>query len=252
MPCEVWREDIVAYADGELSPERRREFESHMRTCASCAADVAARMQMKSAIKRAGRRYTASADLRRRVEEQIAPPARNRRVAWIPAAAMAGIAAVLLFAAIWIVNNESSSTATVTSEVVDLHVATLASANPVDVISTDKHTVKPWFEGKLPFEVNVPDFSATQFSLIGGKVAYLEQVPGAALLVQLKKHRMSVFIFQERADWKRLDTESKLLHRSSMTVDSWSDGGLRYFIVSGTGEDSIHQLEMLLRKAAQP
>lgn len=252
MACEIWKPEIEAYADGELSTERRREFEAHMRECASCAADVAARMQFKSAVKRAGRRYTASAELRRRVEERIAPGNSWWRASWIPSAAMAAAAVALLAVAAWLVNRNAASLAGPVDEVTDLHVATLASANPVDVVSTDEHTVKPWFEGKLPFEVNVPDFAGTPFTLIGGKVAYLEQSPGAALLVQFKKHRISVFIFQEHPDWKRLEIASKLTHRSSLTIDSWSEGGLRYFIVSGTGEDTIHELEGLLRKAAQP
>ncbi|HKW90193.1 MAG TPA: zf-HC2 domain-containing protein [Candidatus Acidoferrales bacterium] len=252
MACESWREDIETYVDGELSPERRQEFESHMRTCASCAADAAGRLQFKGAIQRAGRRFTPSAELRRRVEEQISPPARKWRIAWIPAAAMAGLAAILLLAAVWVTNRETASTVTAMSEVVDLHIAALASANPVDVVSTDEHTVKPWFEGKLPFEVNLPDFAGTPFTLIGGRVAYLDQTPGAALLVQFKKHRMSVFIFRERAEWNGLDTNSKLLREASMSIDSWSASELRYFIVSGTGEEAIRQLEGLFQKVAQP
>lgn len=252
MACDLFREDIDAYADGELSPERRREFDAHLRGCAPCAADVAGRMQFKNAVKRAGRRYIASAELRQAIEQQIAPRRSAWRIAWLPSAAMAAAAAVLLFASVWLVNRGASPAGPVMSEVLDMHVAGLASTNPVDVISTDEHTVKPWFEGKLPFEVNVPDLTGTPFTLIGGRVAYLEQSPGAALVVQFKKHRMSVFIFQERAGRDRLDTASKMEHRASMTIDSWSVGGLRYFIVSGTGEDAIRQLEGLLRKAAQP
>ncbi|HEV2488379.1 MAG TPA: zf-HC2 domain-containing protein [Candidatus Acidoferrales bacterium] len=250
MACESWQRDIEAYADGELSPERRREFDMHIRECASCAADVAARMQFKSAVKRAGRRYSASTELRRRIEQQITPRASLWASVWVPALATAAV--VLLVIGVWKVNRQAAPLPSAISEVVDLHVAALASANPVDVISTDEHTVKPWFEGKLPFEVNVPDLAGTPFTLIGGRVAYLEQSPGAALLVQFKKHRMSVFIFQERADWKRLDTTSKMLRHSTMSIDSWSEAGLRYFIVSGTGENTIRQLEGLLRKAAQP
>ncbi|HEV2296950.1 MAG TPA: zf-HC2 domain-containing protein [Candidatus Acidoferrales bacterium] len=250
MACDLWRGDIEAYADSELSPERRMEFDAHLRECASCAADVSSRMQFKRAVKRAGRRYTASAELRRKIEQQIAPRTGISASVWIPALATAAVA--LLAVGVWIVSRHAAPLPSAVSEVVDLHVAALASANPVDVISTDEHTVKPWFEGKLPFEVNVPDLGGTPLTLIGGRIAYLEQSPGAALLVQFKKHRMSVFIFQERADWKRLDTASKMLHRSTMMIDSWSEGGLRYFIVSGTGEETIRQLEGLLRKAAQP
>lgn len=252
MACELWRREIEAYTDGELSPERRREFEAHMRECPSCGADVAGRMQFKSAVKRAGRRYAASAGLRQRVEQEIVPESKAWRASWFSAATMATAALALLAVGVWLVSRSATSLPGPVSEVVDMHIAALASANPVDVISTDGHTVKPWFEGRLPFEVNVPDFAGTPFTLIGGRVAYLEQSPGAALLVQFKKHRISVFIFQERAGLWRLGTASQVVRRSSMTVDSWSEDGLRYFIVSGTGDDNIRQLEALLRKAAQP
>ncbi len=85
------------------------------------------------------------------------------------------------------------------SELVDQHVATLASSNPVDVVSTDRHTVKPWFEGKIPFTFNLPDLQGSPFALAGGRVAYVKQSPGAELIFRIRQHQISVFIFQERA-----------------------------------------------------
>ena len=85
------------------------------------------------------------------------------------------------------------------SEIADLHVGTLASASPVDVISTDRHTVKPWFQGKIPFSFNLPDLQNTEFSLLGGRLTYLDQTPGAQLIYDYRKHHISVFVFQERS-----------------------------------------------------
>jgi anti-sigma factor RsiW len=76
------------------------------------------------------------------------------------------------------------------SELADLHVATLASANPVDVISTDLHTVKPWFQGKIPFTFNLPELQNSGFVLLGGRVTYLGQAPGAELVYQIRKHQI--------------------------------------------------------------
>src|SRR5258708_16158579 len=84
------------------------------------------------------------------------------------------------------------------SEIADLHVATLASASPVDVISTDRHTVKPWFQGKIPFTFNLPELQGTDFTLVGGRVTYLAQSAGAQLIYRLRQHEISVFIFQDR------------------------------------------------------
>jgi anti-sigma factor RsiW len=77
-------------------------------------------------------------------------------------------------------------------------VATIASANPVDVVSTDRHTVKPWFAGKIPFTFNLPDLQGSAFTLVGGRVSYLRQSPGAELIFKIRQHQVSVFIFQEK------------------------------------------------------
>ena len=83
------------------------------------------------------------------------------------------------------------------TEIADLHVTELASTNPVDVVSTDQHTVKPWFAGKLPFSFNIPELQNSDFTLVGGRVAYFQHSPGAQLLFKLRKHQLSVFIFKE-------------------------------------------------------
>ena len=74
----------------------------------------------------------------------------------------------------------------------DLHVSDLASANPYDVVSSDRHTVKPWFQGKIPFAFNLPEFAGTEFTLLGGRLVYLHQQPAAQLVVGVGKHRISV------------------------------------------------------------
>ena len=83
------------------------------------------------------------------------------------------------------------------AELVDQHVIALSSLNPVDVISEDRHTVKPWFQGKLPFTFNLPELAGSGFTLIGGKVVYLQQNPAAEVLYQSGRHKISVFVLQE-------------------------------------------------------
>src|SRR3989454_12268228 len=69
----------------------------------------------------------------------------------------------------------------------------------VDVISSDRHTVKPWFQGKIPFAFDLPQLQNSEFSLLGGRMAYLDQTPGAHLIYDMRKHHISVFVFQERS-----------------------------------------------------
>lgn len=252
MACDLWRAKIDAYADAELSAEEMSALDAHLRVCAPCAADALSRTQWKRATQFAGKRYSPSPKFRRQIERQIA--ARKRPMSlgsWLPrlAAAMALVAVVFLAGNRWLVSERERTF----GELADLHVATLASSAPVDVISADRHTVKPWFEGKIPFTFNLPDLENTPFALVGGGVAYLDQAPGARLLFQTRKHRISVFIFQDRSGWtRRLTPRERLSKQLSFTVETWSEGGLRYFVIGDTNADDIRRLSELMEKAAQP
>ncbi|MGH9865675.1 MAG: anti-sigma factor family protein, partial [Candidatus Acidiferrales bacterium] len=112
------------------------------------------------------------------------------------------------------------------------------------------HTVKPWFEGKLPFAVNVPDLTNTPFTLVGGRVTYLEQEPGAGLLFQYRKHRLSAFIFQDRPKWKFVSATGVPARHASFWVESWSAGGLRYFVMGDTSAENVQQLSDLMKRAS--
>jgi anti-sigma factor RsiW len=114
----------------------------------------------------------------------------------------------------------------VLSEIADLHVATVASSSPVDVISTDRHTVKPWFQGKLPFAFNLPELQNSDFSLLGGRMTYLDQTPGAHLIYDVRKHHISVFVLQERSLPGKLDN-SFSPQKLPFNLETWSQGGLR-------------------------
>jgi anti-sigma factor RsiW len=104
---------------------------------------------------------------------------------WLPAfAAAAALVLLLVLTAIWLQRARGEQAL---GELADLHVSTLASANPVDVISTDRHTVKPWFQGKLPFTFNLPEMQNSPLKLAGGRLAYFQQSPGAQLLFETRK-----------------------------------------------------------------
>jgi anti-sigma factor RsiW len=134
------------------------------------------------------------------------------------------------------------------SELADLHVAALASATPVDVISTDRHTVKPWFQGKIPFTFNLPELQGTEFTLVGGRMTYLAQTPGAHLIYQYRKHEISVFIFQDRGE-ESANVGSGKARAQSFNLESWVQNGLRYFVVGDVNADQIQALSKLLRDA---
>jgi anti-sigma factor RsiW len=126
----------------------------------------------------------------------------------------------------------------------------LASDHPVDVISTDRHTVKPWFAGRIPFSFNVPEFAGTEFTLIGGRVAYLQQEPGAQLIVGVKQHRISVLIFRESAELDRaLPAGRGAGPRAGFNAATWNSGGLRFVVIGDADASAIDSLAQRFRQA---
>ncbi|MGA2457561.1 MAG: hypothetical protein ABSF85_08345 [Terriglobales bacterium] len=140
------------------------------------------------------------------------------------------------------------------SEIADLHVATLASSSPVDVISTDRHTVKPWFQGKIPFAFNLPELQNSGFSLLGGRMTYLDQMPGAHLIYDVRKHHISVFVFQERSLSSKfpasLDENSLSPKQLPFNMETWTQGGLRYFVIGDASAADIDSLAKLFKAAS--
>jgi anti-sigma factor RsiW len=249
MASDSWRGKVGAYADGELSAAEMRAMGEHLRSCPSCTSDVLSRVQLRLAVKSAGKRYAPSLALRQRIEKGL--PAKSdeaRRWDWVPkliaAVAVVAVAFVLLHR--WTSSQQSQTFA----ELADIHISTLASAAPVDVISTDRHTVKPWFQGKLPFTFNLPELANSPFTLVGGRVTYLDQTPGAHLIYKVGSHEISVFIFQNRLNWRFPPGDNRAKHLT-FNVESFTADDLRFFVIGDAGADNIHKLSEMLKLASQ-
>src|SRR6201997_308792 len=232
MVCELWKTRLDTYLDGELPSEEMRDFDSHVHSCPICGADALVRVQMKRSIQAVGKRFTASPEFRKRVLRRI--EAKPRRavfgITWMMASAVIAVLVVVGLASTDRLRDRTRSEQ-VFSEVADLHVGMLASSAPVDVISTDRHTVKPWFQGKIPFAFDLPELQNSEFSLLGGRMAYLDQTPGAHLIYDARKHHISVFVFQEQSLRGRLDENSLSPKQLPFNMETWSQGGLRYFVI---------------------
>ena len=254
MVCESWKAKLDTYLDGEVPEKEMHTFDAHVRNCPSCSADALTRVQMKRAIQVAGKRFTPSAEFRKRMQQSIAPKRqRSFRLGWMLAAAAAMILVVGSLTSAYLgirSGRDLASRDHVYSEIADLHVATLASSSPVDVISTDRHTVKPWFQGKIPFAFDLPELQNSGFTLLGGRMTYLDQTPGAHLIYDVRKHRISVFVFQERLLPARLDNNFLSPKELPFNMETWSQGGLRYFVIGDASAADIDSLAKLFKGAS--
>jgi anti-sigma factor RsiW len=249
MVCESWTAQLDTYLDGEVSEQEMRTFDSHVRNCPSCSADALSRVQLKRAIQVAGKRFTPGAEFRKRMQQNMAPkPRRSFRLIWTLAAAAAMVLIVGTLTSNYLGNRSDKDQ--VFSEIADLHVETLASSSPVDVISTDRHTVKPWFQGRIPFAFNLPELQNSGFSLLGGRMTYLEQTPGAHLIYDVGKHHVSVFVFQERSLSGRLNDGALQRGELSFNMETWSQGGLRYVVIGDASAANIDGLAKLFKAAS--
>jgi len=256
MVCESWKAKLDTYLDGELPEQEMRTFDAHVRGCPSCSADALVRVQMKRTIQTAGKRFTPSAEFRRRIQQKIASkPQRRFYPAWMFVTAAAAVFVVAALTSTYLANRSTRNLAYrehVFSEIADLHVATLASSSPVDVISTDRHTVKPWFQGKIPFAFNLPELQNSEFSLVGGSMAYLDQTPGAHLIYDVRKHHISVFVFQERSLNSPASVGDNSISPKNLPFNTttWSHGGLRYFVIGDASPPDIEHLAKLFKDSS--
>lgn len=248
MSCGQDRDRLAAYLDGELASDDEKSLQQHIRSCPECAAEIAAMVSLRRVMKPAGWRFAPSAEFRQKIQAQIAPR-RSLRLPWLWPVTTAALA-VLILAVLW--TRQSAQRSETFREVADLHISDLASANPYDVVSSDRHTVKPWFQGRIPFAFNLPEFAGTEFTLLGGRLVYLHQQPAAQVIVGARQHKISVLILQ---DTNALSASFPLTNgvalRDSFNVETWQNHGLRFFVIGDADKPAIQQLAQALQSVNQ-
>ena len=247
---------IDAFADHELSSEQARAVQSHIASCHPCSLRLLAAIELKQATAEAGRRIESSPALLARLTTQLqqmtpAKPAPKRVLSFPkPNFLWPALAAALLLIAVslagWSVRRAHNAlSAELMTELLDQHLATLSSAAAPQVLSTDRHTVKPWFEGKLPFSFNLPEPAALPpgTTLKGADLAWLGDRPAALLLFTVGKHQVSVFV----TDRSSLSLTPAPSTRSGFALRSTATGELRLIAI---GDLDPPQLDRLLASLA--
>jgi anti-sigma factor RsiW len=237
MTCDEAEILLHALIDGELDAGHARAVEEHIAGCPRCAAELAAYREMSKAVAGADLRYTAPLALRRRIEASLpqAPRVPNRRAVlrgFAMGSAVSAIAASGLFAIV--VRNDDE--ARIESEVVSAHLRSLQAGHLTDVISTDQHTVKPWFNGKLDVAPPVVDLTAQGFTLIGGRLDYVDARALGAVVYRRRSHVINLFVAQTASTEHRT---AKTETVQGFNIRRWSDRGLNFWAVSDLAGDEL-------------
>jgi anti-sigma factor RsiW len=282
--CNDARPLIHAYADGELGLESALEIERHLEPCAGCTREREAIATLSTALGDRALRFAAPDALRRRVGAALAGEAAVTartpwwRLRWLVGGgggdgsgiadrnagwAVAGVAFAML--ALVVLNGSPGLWRTfrngapfgngallgngaeadvVAREVLTSHLRSLMPGHLMDVISTDQHTVKPWFDGRIDFSPPVNDFAADGFRLVGGRLDYLDGRPVAALVYQRRKHIVNVFVWPA-SDGSQSAVESTA--HDGYNLLHWRRGGMNYWMASDLNAQEMGDFARLLR-----
>ncbi len=239
-------ETVGALIDGELDPTTESAARRHLAACHVCALEVLTATQLKSATSRAAKRFIPSPAAVDRLRMSIQPPSPKKRAQIMPFRSVlwATAAALLVFAILVAGDRLFQQSGELTAELVDQHLVTLPNSSIPQVVSTDRHTVKPWFQGKLPFSFNLPEPNALppETALEGANLTYFNGKATAMLLFSIRKHRVTVFVTQEN---NALDPQHHTA-RAGFNLSAGKASGLEFVAVSDANSADLDSLVSVL------
>ena len=244
MECREAEDLLGAYLDGELEPPVSASVRDHVDTCATCRQRLA-NLESTGRMVRRAPYYQAPAGLRARVIHGRARSAATPH--WLAWAAAAVVVASLTGSILFVrsARRALDPVDAVAQEVVSSHVRALMGAHLFDVQSTDQHTVKPWFLGKLDFSPPVTDLAQAGYPLTGGRLDYLAGRPVAALVYTRGQHAINLFVWPEASNAVR-SSDARALR--GFHVRHWVRGGMSYWAVSDVSDADLDEFVRALQQ----
>lgn len=238
MTCDEARILLHALLDGELDAGHAREVEVHLASCLDCAAELAVQRKMQRLLSDTELRYIAPASLRSRIEASLPQPQREQptRRSVLRGFAMGSAVSALAASGVVAVVLRQDDQQRILSEVVSAHLRSLQAGHLIDVVSTDQHTVKPWFNGKLDVAPPVIDLTAQGFTLVGGRLDYIDARAIGAVVYKRRQHVINLFVSQTASTEHR---PPKTQTMQGFNCRRWGNRGLNFWAVSDIGNDEL-------------
>lgn len=254
--CEIL---LHALIDGELDAGHARDVEAHVGTCPACAMKLTAFREVHDAVRAAGLRETAPAHLHSRIEAALPLPSARliapakflqpSRRTFFGGFAIGTALSAALAASIVLTVVRTDQEQTVANEVVSAHIRSLQAGHLMDVETSDQHTVKPWFNGKLDVAPPVVDLTAQGFKLLGGRLDYIDGEPVASVIYQRRKHIINLFVAQRLG---APHASARIETIQGYNVQYWSEAGLDFWAVSDIAQDELDEFGQKIVAALHP
>ncbi len=252
MNCESAINLLDGYIDGELDLVNQLEVEKHVEDCEECGALFKRARSLSGALSDDTFYYRAPDDLREKVRTSIRPTADEPSKAswwkwkWMPALVTTAIAAAAIVVIVAIIRPATSNDDKLASEIVSAHVRSMMLEDHLmDVPSSDQHTVKPWFDGKLDFAPPVIDLDGQGFKLLGGRLDYAAGRAVAALVYQRRQHKINLFIFPSGSSSQ---TANSIFVKQGYNVIHWERSGMAFWAVSDLNMNEMQEFAQELQK----
>lgn len=254
MNCQRTQELIHGYVDGELDSARKQEVEQHVEECRACGRVYSNQVTLKSALKADSLYHNAPDRLKRRIQSSLRKEAKSevrpRAFGWGWAAIVASLAFIFFVAlAVWNfvpLSGAPGGDELLAQEIVTDHVRSLQlPGHLVDVLSSDQHTVKPWFDGKVDFAPSVKDFANQDFRLYGGRLEYLNHRNVAALVYQRRLHYINLYVWPSGKVGSAAAVETQ---RQGYNLIYWTSSGMNYWAISDLNSVELREFARLIEQ----
>jgi anti-sigma factor RsiW len=259
MNCNDSRIYLAAYFDDELDVGQSLRVHQHLAACPDCRHVQREQLVLRSALRDSALYAHPSAEFSTRIEAAVRRAARievrPRRASWFGSfrfdslrwsLAVAALLAITTIGSFLIINGlRPSHEQIISTAVLESHIRSLQPGHLIDVPSSDRHTVKPWFQGKLDFSPPVPDLSELGWTLIGGRLDYVDGRPVAALVYQRRKHEINVFLWPSRNS--TLSGSVKQENAQGYQILHWNGAETTYWVASDLNNAELLDFARALR-----
>jgi anti-sigma factor RsiW len=248
MTCDEAEILVNALIDGELDAGHAREVEAHLADCGKCGGVARDYRAMKKAIAQGGVRYTAPPELRRRIEASLPQAQAPTRRALLRGFAMGSVVSAIAASGLFAIVLRGDDAQRLQTAFVSAHLRSLQAGHLTDVVSTDQHTVKPWFNGRLDVSPPVIDLGPQGFLLVGGRLDYIDGRPVGAVIYRRRQHVINLFAAQGASSEPRAATMETV---QGFNIRRWSDRGIDYWAVSDLAKEELANFGEKIEAAAR-